>query len=353
MKYALILLAMAIISAGCVNNVQSNYENYQNYQVYAGFFDQFQKLIGEWNNITELSTYRASNGGLIYLENGLNLSNVSCGNKMAPTFDCTDILLEYKPKVEELKSGDVVSFFIYSDEAKTFGEELFGGKKTIQRRIYRVGNDSGTYFIMKRDSSDISHSMRVPYERITGKVIGFIFNATLASNPNIPYTSQDKKIEDYNTLVDKWNGFVGSVFAGKISAGSAGNFTVYYERSMLLQSLACTGSMRPTLDCGDLVFAYRPSNESEIHKGDIVSFRIAPNETAGFLEPSVTETIYVMHRVFRITKTSQNETAFITKGDNSETNAQTDAIYLSFSRIETKLAAYFKDSYQATINAQK
>jgi hypothetical protein len=353
MKYAYLFLVLAAASAACLGNVEGNYENYQNYQVYAGFFEQFQKVIGDWNNITKLQAFRTGNGNLIYIGPGLNMSNVSCSNRMAPTFDCQDILLEYQPKQEELAAGDVVSFFIYSDEAKTFGEEMFSVKKTIQRRIFRVGNDSGIYYIMKKDSSETTHNMRVPFDRITGRVIGFLFNSSIAENPNKPYTSPDKKIEDYNMLVDNWNAFVGTVYAAKINGGSTGNYPLFYEKGMSVQSLACTGSMKPTIDCNDIVFAYKPLDENDIHKGDVVSFRIAPNETAGFLEPSSKDTIHVMHRVFRITKSLQNETAYITKGDNPESNAQTDAIYLGFPRIETKMAAFFKDSYNITFSEQK
>ena len=350
MHYSYLLLILLAASAACVGDIEGKYENYQNYQVYAGFFNEFQRLISEWNKITTMHVIRTSKGFHIYVDSSFSFANVPCSNRMAPTFDCTDVLIEYQPRQQDLREGDVVSFSIYSDEARSFGEEAFSEKKTIQRRIYRILNESQVYYyIMKRDASETTHPTRVPFDRIRGKVIGFIFDAGVVGNPNEPYTSPDKKIEDYNMLVDKWNTFVGNVYAGSISSGSfGGSYPLFYEKGISVQSLACTGSMKPTIDCEDLVFAYRPFSEAELEAGDIVSFRIAPNETAGFLEPPANQTIHVMHRIFRVTKTRDNQTAFITKGDNPVTNAQTDAIYLSFSRVEGKLAAFFKDSFNTT-----
>jgi signal peptidase I len=350
MKFLFLLTVFLVFAAGCVGNLQGKYDVYQNVQVNASFVQQFENLITEWNKISSMNVIRTDRGYVIYVDSSLNVTNLSCSNKMAPSFGCSDVLLEYYPAEKELKEGDVVSFEINSSEAQTFSEEPFAGTKIIQRRIYRIGNDTTRYYVMKRDSTDATHKFLVRYDRIRGRVVGFVFDANIEKNPAIAYTSMNKTIEDYNGLVDRWNYFVGKVYAGKIKTGSAqDDFNLYYDKGIEVPSLACTGSMKPTIDCNDLIFAYAPGSEDEIKVGDIISFRIAPNETSGFLEPSTTETIHIMHRVFRITQ-SQGKTAFITKGDNPDTNKQTDAIYLGMDRVETKVVAYFKDSFNLTFN---
>ncbi len=343
MRYLMILLiffALVIFTAGCVGPIQNNGIPYQ---LNATFAQEFEELIKNWNEVTELQVVTTKEGLNIYFDKGLAVTNLSCTNKMSPAFDCNDVLLEYVPTENELKAGDIVSFEISASEAKVFGEEPFEGTRIIQRRIFRIGNDNGIYFIMKRDASETTHKAQMRFERIKGKVVGFIFDAQLEKTDMVPYTLQSRTVSDYNDLANKWNSFISDVYAGSIN----GTYKLYYDKKFEVPGLACTGSMRPTLDCNDLVLSHKPQDESEIQKGDVISFRIAPNETAGFLEPPSDETIHVMHRVFRVT-TTQNRTAFITKGDNPETNAQTDAIHLDFGRIETKVVAYFKDSFNAT-----
>jgi len=305
--------------------------------------EQFDTLIAQWNNVTEMTVVR-TNGFLIYLDPSINLTVPSCATRMAPTFNCTDILLEEQPSnATDLKEGDIVSFEINSNESRAFSEPAFNGSKIIERRIYRIGNDSAPYFVMKIDSSDITNLFYVRFDRVRGKVLGIIFDGRQVPNPLPSYNAASRGDEDYNYLVGKWNSFVDGVYAANIQ----GKYDIYYDRNLTVPALACTGSMRPSVDCNDLIFAYKPTSENDLRVGNIVSFRIAPNETYGFLEPPSNEVVHVMHRIYRITQV-QGQTVFITKGDNPVTNKQTDAIYLGFDRIETKILAYFKDSFNAT-----
>jgi hypothetical protein len=350
MRLLYLSLILLVFAAGCVGNLQGKYDIYQNQQVNASFAQQYDDLIAQWNELSYMKAIRTSAGYMVYADGSLNVTNISCSGKMLPAFNCSDILLEYYPKEKDLKEGDVVSFEITGSEAKTFAEDPFNGTKIIQRRIYRIGNDTDKYYVMKRDSADTTHNSLVRYDRIKGRIVALFFDARLEENPLIAYVSSAKTIDDYNNLVGQWNTFVDRVYGGNIAIGDKkpAGFNLYYDKGIVVPTLACTGSMRPTIDCNDLIFAHEPESESEISAGDIISFRIAPNETSGFLEPSAKETIHIMHREFRITTTSTGKTAFITKGDNPITNKQTDAIYLGIDRIETKVIAYFKDSFNAT-----
>ncbi|GEM_PF-5052020 len=334
------ILAAITITAGCVSPIDNGDIPYQ---INSTFARQFDELIARWNNVSELQVAATKEGLKIYFDKGLSAANLSCTNRMAPTFECSDLMLEYTPAQRDLKAGDVVSFEIYGNESSLFGEEGFSGTRIIQRRIYRVGNDGKPYYVMKRDATDVAYKALVRFDRIRGKAAGFIFDAKTETTNITPFTQQARSIEDYNSLVARWNGFIGKVYEGSIE----GRFALYYDKGFEVPSLACTGSMRPTIDCNDLILSYKPQNASALRQGDIISFRIAPNETSGFLEPPSDTTIHVMHRIFRTT-TSQGRTAYITKGDNPETNAQTDAIYLDFGRVETKVLAYFKESFGAT-----
>jgi hypothetical protein len=351
MRYAVLFIAAVVLASGCTWMAPQDQELFrtwpgqniltQNHS--ENITQQFGQLVNDWNSIARMKLAKTQQGFSIYFDARLDSVVPEC-NKMMPTFNCTDILLGYKPSQDDLQAGDIVSFEIRQDEAQAFSEEPFTGTKIIFRRIFRVGNDS-SYYIMKRDASATTHTVHITFDRIREKFTGFIFEANLAENNLEPYSGSIVSVQDYNKLVDRWNVFVGNVYAAKM----AGNYPLYYDKRMTVPALACTGSMRPTIDCNDLIFAYKPLSEGELRAGNIVSFRIAPNETAGFLEAPSRGVIHVMHRIYRATQ-AQNTTAFITKGDNPETNYQTDAIYLNFSRIETKIAAYFKDSYNVTFS---
>jgi len=336
------IIAIITITAGCVSPID---DGDIAYQLNSTFAAQFEELIARWNNVSELQVATTKEGLRIYFDRRLGAANLSCTNRMAPTFGCNDIMLEYAPEERDLKAGDVVSFEIYGNESSLFGEEGFSGTKIIQRRIYRIGDNGEPYYVMKRDATDVAYKTLVRFDRIRGKAAGFIFDAALGENEFLPYTGRNRSLQNYNDLVGQWNAFVTSVYEGSIE----GRFALYYDKGFEVPSLACTGSMRPTIDCNDLILSYKPQNESELKQGNIISFRIAPNETSGFLEPPSDKTIHVMHRIFRVT-TSQGRTAYITKGDNPETNAQTDAIYLDFGRVETKVLAYFKESFNETFS---
>ena len=85
--------------------------------------------------------------------------------------------------------------------------------------------------------------------------------------------------------------------------------SIYYDSTTLYTgTLACTGSMRPTLDCGDIVLRYTPRSATEIRVGDIITYYIpAQYDYCDFAG------IPIIHRVVEIT----SGPVFWAQGDNN------------------------------------
>jgi len=83
--------------------------------------------------------------------------------------------------------------------------------------------------------------------------------------------------------------------------------------------IQCTGSMRPAIDCNHWLIAYSPTNESEIHLGDVLEYR-----SYGF-------TNYI-HRVIYIDNVNGTN-YYLMRGDN---NLDVDA-RITFSQIISKI----------------
>ncbi len=345
MKIFALPLFLLVFAAGCTAPLEDLGstgigESDLAYRTNSTFAAQFEELIAGWNSIAALHRIRTEEGFELYIDGRLNISRPSCSGRMAPTFNCTDLLVEYQPLDEsEIAVGDVVSFGIDGTRAQAFGEERFEGRRVIYRRIYVHGDND---YIMKRDGVATRTDARIRFPEIRSKVVGFIFDAEQAESQLEPYAEEGRSVADYNALVSRWNSFV----TGTYRAGIPGGYDLYYDRRLGVPSLACTGSMRPAMDCNDLVLTYKPAAEQGLRTGDIVSFRIAPNETSGLLG-SGDETIFVMHRIARI-DFRDGRTVFITRGDNIETNRKLDNIPLDFGRIDSRAVAYFKESFNTT-----
>jgi hypothetical protein len=97
--------------------------------------------------------------------------------------------------------------------------------------------------------------------------------------------------------------------------------------------LCATDSMRPTFDCNDIIWGYRPKSPDSIKEGDIIAFRNNPLSK---------ETI--AHRVINVEKKSNGEYLYTTSGDNKinqmagGTALGGDADEVKFNQIEFKVA---------------
>lgn len=78
---------------------------------------------------------------------------------------------------------------------------------------------------------------------------------------------------------------------------------------------ANSGSMIPTLDFGSNGLRIIPTNESDIHLGDIITFKKEECEDSENNTSNCTEFL-VIHRVVKIGN-DKNGTYFVTKGDNN------------------------------------
>ncbi len=107
---------------------------------------------------------------------------------------------------------------------------------------------------------------------------------------------------------------------------------VYVDTTMVyFANLACTGSMRPTLDCDDAVLLYKPRYAYEIQVEDIVGYYIPttdPNNCSF-------EGSHILHRVIRF-----DGTYYWFKGD---ANASQDDCGVTFGYIEAKVIGIIYD----------
>ena len=120
--------------------------------------------------------------------------------------------------------------------------------------------------------------------------------------------------------------------------------------------IACTGSMRPVIDCGDLVRYEAVLPETPLEVGDIVTFRFSDldidiqrdcpyiSNLSGITGVSSligTQSIYIIHRIVREVFGSYPD-AFITRGDN---NFSEDYCSVKKPSIVLKVVAVTKDAY--------
>ncbi|MEM4711311.1 MAG: signal peptidase I [Candidatus Woesearchaeota archaeon] len=77
----------------------------------------------------------------------------------------------------------------------------------------------------------------------------------------------------------------------------------YFNRNVQIIDVLCTGSMRPTIDCGNKVIITKEFDYDDIDIGDIIIFKTKNTNL---------NTDLVLHRVIY-----KNETHLITKGDNN------------------------------------
>lgn len=106
-------------------------------------------------------------------------------------------------------------------------------------------------------------------------------------------------------LLEDWNRWIGN---GSRINTSYGLFNMPEGTSYT--RLACTGSMEPTLKCGDLPLMYPVDSPNDIRVGDIITYNIPPTR-------SYPDSDFMIHRVVQIVYTD-NGVHYRTKGDDSD-----------------------------------
>lgn len=112
--------------------------------------------------------------------------------------------------------------------------------------------------------------------------------------------------------------------------------------------IACTGSMRPVIHCGDeVIFEPAPRN-GQLQVGDIVTFRFSRRDVAVdqdcsslFTTPNLRGTKYIIHRIHQKVRGS-SPPRYVTKGDNNPTR---DPCAVSETSIIFRVVQVNKDVY--------
>ncbi|MFQ6027021.1 MAG: hypothetical protein ACE5Q6_05970, partial [Dehalococcoidia bacterium] len=111
--------------------------------------------------------------------------------------------------------------------------------------------------------------------------------------------------------------------------------------------IACTGSMRPVIDCGDEVI-FEPARFGDPLKvDDIITFRHSPTDIeletdcpAFFNAPSFQGTEYIIHRIIQVMP--EGSARYVTKGDN---NREQDACVVKEESIIFRVVEVNQDVY--------
>lgn len=309
--YVLLAMLAIVFIFGCLG--AENIERTIDEAVPSANYDllkiQYDSLVDNWEENVSTHTFVLVDNYTVTFPSSLSVANTSCKNAMKPAFDCEDLVIETND-VSNLKTRDIVSFTISEDEAQFFGERDVAGAKLIYRRIHDIVPGG---YVMKADTFDEPHVKTVSVDRIKSRVVAVFYDGMIEEKeiPVSTATDFEELQEDYQELFDAIQNLYDSVFVVQLK-----NFEIYVDREVSSVSLACTGSMLPTLDCGDIVIE-RPVAEGEmLEVDDAISFT---NFTAFYLQNDPRSII--LHRIFRIEE-NENGFLYVTKGDN---NRLTDA----------------------------
>lgn len=105
---------------------------------------------------------------------------------------------------------------------------------------------------------------------------------------------------------------------------------------MASDSIYCTGSMRPTIDCDDVIIGYEPS-ETELKVGDIISYTIpeSPDWVCHF------EGSNILHRIYKVESGNDGVVRYWMQGDN---NGSPDDCGVPWSMVNYKVLGVIYNS---------
>jgi signal peptidase I len=111
----------------------------------------------------------------------------------------------------------------------------------------------------------------------------------------------------------------------------------YADERCTKMQVACTGSMRPTLDCKDTIIVCPIDNENDLHIGDVISYDADTSIWGHITAP------FIFHRIVEIGQDDVGK-YYITRGDNNYDYDYTwnklsnDEQKVRFNKIEWKLS---------------
>ncbi len=108
---------------------------------------------------------------------------------------------------------------------------------------------------------------------------------------------------------------------------STRNATAWTWDALRMENLSvlCTGSMEPTLSCGDSVNVVRSPSQSEVQKGDIVVYYVPSDCVGTYLDEYIVESysnpkgLMVIHRVVEV-REDNDARAYVMRGDANALN---------------------------------
>ena len=123
---------------------------------------------------------------------------------------------------------------------------------------------------------------------------------------------------------------------------------VYIDIEEFPVRIACTGSMRPVIHCGDEVIFEPAPRGGQLQTGDIITFRLSRADVSVdedcsslFTTPNLRGTLYIIHRIQQKVRGS-SPPSYVTKGDN---NPERDPCLVSENSVIFRVVAINKDVY--------
>lgn len=123
---------------------------------------------------------------------------------------------------------------------------------------------------------------------------------------------------------------------------------VYIDIEEFPVRIACTGSMRPVIDCGDEVIFEPAPRGGQLQTGDIITFRLSRADVSVdedcsslFTAPNLRGTRYIIHRIQQNVRGS-SPPRYVTQGDN---NPERDPCLVSENSVIFRVVAVNKNVY--------
>ncbi|MCK4590027.1 MAG: signal peptidase I [Nanoarchaeota archaeon] len=126
-----------------------------------GFFNTELSSPSNWLNDEEIKVFENM---VVIKHEGVILSSFADTNSMDPLIDENTHGLEIKPKENQLKVGDIISY----------KSDILGG--TIIHRIIEINQDEkGTFYTTQGDNNNIQDPEKIRFEQIEGVLIGILY----------------------------------------------------------------------------------------------------------------------------------------------------------------------------------
>lgn len=125
-------------------------------------------------NWTHLTNNEFSQPVMAYDDSRIILNLVVCTGSMRPTLDCDDAMLGYKPRPEDVREGDILTYLIPKDADECHPHQ---GNRIIHRVTDVTTNSDGLVFRMQGDANERADPCLVPYDWVETKVLAIVYDS--------------------------------------------------------------------------------------------------------------------------------------------------------------------------------